>query len=483
MGTWSEESLHHLPAVGEVFETNDGRHLFWLDHPDEQHVQVFWDGVGGDRLSRLVPQPNGSTFFRIPGSEHLCYYAETTDGLRVGVDDSVGRPLQGVSQSPPSVSVHGRIAYVARFDGVMRLFVDHDLDPRPVAPLKDAQAIWSPDGTRLAWVEQDASGSAARERVVVDGVEGPWTKHISTAPWGLQFSPDSSRVAYYGRSATSWQYLVDGVVGPPTEDSRAFFWSPDSRRFVYDARIRGRWHLVDDGQIGPAHDGVVLVGFDGLHRPVWISNDGKRRQIVVDGQPDPAHEGVTKPTFAPDGSRGYAIKQSPSGLIGRFRPRQRMTIDGVPCDEHVWEDISVVLFETATTPPIYRCRGGKAEHVVANGQPGPAFDLIIGPVASPEGHWAYLGLTDDGATLVVDGRNLAPAGDLVTVEMDQVLLFMPDGAGVAWALQLDEGWHPAVGDDIGPACQRVLPPHIDADGGAFWHAIRNDFVTRISYRD
>ncbi len=485
MGTWFADVLHEAVSEGEVLETSDGRHIFWLDHPDDRHTRLVWDGVPGARLSSLAPYPDGSRIVASADGKHICYYAGIDREMRVGLDDTLGPLVEGVTRSvPPTVSETGRFAYGAYVDGVPRLFVDHQPDPRSIAPLAPHPVVWSPDGTRLAWVEQETSTPDARQRVAVDGITGPWTKGISSADWGLQFSPDSRRVAYYAVTELAGHYVVDGEAGPSTEDSRGFAWSPDSHRFVYDAQIDGRWHIVDDGRVGPAHQSVVLLGFDHLGRLLWMAaKDDDRRQIVVDSQPDLAHEDVTVPTVAPDGRRGYAVVQPPSGILGRFRPRLRMSIDGVPCDEHVWEEISLVLFESATMPPIYRARAGKAEHVVANGQPGPAFALIIGPIASSAGHWAYLGLTDRGTTLVVDGRALTLPSEPVTVNVEQALLFLPDGARVAWGAELDDGWHPAIGENLGPACESVLAPHIDVDGSAYWHAVRDSTVVRISYRD
>jgi hypothetical protein len=160
-----------------------------------------------------------------------------------------------------------------------------------------------------------------------------------------------------------------------------------------------------------------------------------------------------------------------------------MSIDGVPCDQHVWDEILLVLFESASMPPIYQARAGQADYVVANGQPGQPFELIIGLVVSSTDHWTYLGLTEGGASLVVDGRTLISADELATVKMDQILQFLPDGARVAWACELDDGWHPAIDDERGPACSSILAPHIDVDGSAYWHAIRDRRVIRLSYRD
>jgi hypothetical protein len=486
MGAWFEEPFYDAVPDGEIFETGDGHHVYWLDHPDDQHIRLVWDGVPGERLSSLEPYPDGSRIVASADGKHICYYAGIDRDIHVGLDDTLGPPVEGVTRSvPPTVSeTSGRLAYGAYVDGVARLFVDHQPDPRSTAPLAPHPVVWSHDGTRLAWVEHETSTPDARQRVAVDGITGPWTKGISSAEWGLQFSPDSRRVAYYAVTELAGHYVVDGDAGPSTEDSRGFAWSPDSRRFVYDAQIDGRWHIVDDGRVGPAHQSVVLLGFDHLDRLLWMAaQDENRRQIVVDGQRDPAHEDVAAPTVAPDGRRGYAVVQRPSGPLGRFRRRQRMSIDGVPCDEHVWDEISVVLFDSATMPPIYRARAGKAEQVVANSQPGPAFGLIIGPIASSAGHWAYLGLTDSGTALVVDGRALTLPSESVTVNVEQAILFLPDGGRVAWGAELDDGWHPAIGGDLGPACDSVLPPHVDGDGLAYWHAVRDNTLVRISYRD
>ncbi|MBK7773198.1 MAG: hypothetical protein IPI43_03540 [Sandaracinaceae bacterium] len=83
-----------------------------------------------------------------------------------------------------------------------------------------------------------------RQRVVVDGVEGPWYDAVGVA---------------------SLVFTADGHV-------------------AYPARVGSHWHMVHDGRVGPAHDGVgeAVLSPDGTHL-IYAAARGERWTVVVDG--------------------------------------------------------------------------------------------------------------------------------------------------------------------------------------------------------
>jgi len=180
-------------------------------------------------------------------------------------------------------------------------------------------AAFSPDGNHLAAVVR----SGGKAVMILDG------KTVGTfdSIGGVQFSPDSRRLAYMVTRKTKWeQFMVcDGQEGPVfdlvgTGVGRLVF-SPDSRHLAYigirdaqklqDGSVtldRGyTWQVMCDGRAGP-----VFIG------PAWR----KVWPRIVDPQ---------QPVFSPD-SRHLAH-------LATHGDRQFVAIDGVEGPEHFFVKI------------------------------------------------------------------------------------------------------------------------------------------------
>ncbi len=77
--------------------------------------------------------------------------------------------------------------------------------------------------------------------VVVEGVEEGEYDGIDKS--GVQFSPDSKRVAYGAFRAGKWFAVIDGVKAKGYDGSNTVVFSPDSKRVAYLA-LRGNKSLV-----------------------------------------------------------------------------------------------------------------------------------------------------------------------------------------------------------------------------------------------
>ena len=108
-------------------------------------------------------------------------------------------------------------------------------------------------------------------------------RHLGPRPWGLTFSPDSTRLVYAAEIGTSWFLVVDGNVGAEIElNCYKPCFSADGKRLAYVAGRGPEWWVVVDGQPSAKHTGIRAPG-RGL----------SFREYEV-----PA---VTHPRFSPDG--------------------------------------------------------------------------------------------------------------------------------------------------------------------------------------
>jgi Tol biopolymer transport system component len=175
---------------------------------------------------------------------------------------------------PPAGAPTGRIVYLGT-QGTHRGVFDFDVVTGDVTALTGADvsvlwAAWSPDGSRMAYIQEEPG---PRYAVVVAGADGSHPVKIV-------------------------QEAGTGAVGPDLIDAS---WSPDGSKIAYSGRV------VEGGV---ARRTILIVNADGSGRPtalegLWVSAswspDGKR--LVVLGFPHEGHEGqFDLYTIRPDGS-------------------------------------------------------------------------------------------------------------------------------------------------------------------------------------
>ena len=154
---------------------------------------------------------------------------------------------------------------------------------------------WSPVGTRLAYARIDGKNDelfvidpsdGSRTSLVRGNIDPPYPAQASSLAW----SPDGSRIAYVDRSSV---YAVDvegderSLLADSFEDIIHIAWSPDGRRILVQDQTRYRIQVMDaDGS--DLH--VLLQGEDSCCEPTWSPNGDRILyvlSVVRPGRPAP----------------------------------------------------------------------------------------------------------------------------------------------------------------------------------------------------
>ena len=145
-----------------------------------------------------------------------------------------------------------RHAFVARKGNApaFGVVIDSAMD-RPTVDPNDGAPVFSPDGTRLAYIAREGS----QRFVVLDGKPG--AKHEAVYKGTLTFSPDSGRLAYFAGKGGMAVAVLDDVEGSPHRDAMVstLRFSPDGTKLAYAAQLEsGKWAIVVNGKPGAAFD-------------------------------------------------------------------------------------------------------------------------------------------------------------------------------------------------------------------------------------
>jgi hypothetical protein len=378
-----------------------------------------------------------------------------------------------VDEFPPTLSANGaHIAYGAYVDGQARLIVDGAIASEP--GLEPIRVAFSPDGQRVAWVGRQGEGTAASQRVVLDGAVGqPHGRVIEDREWGvgLTFSRDSRHLVYAAVDTDGERVVVDGAPGPARLGIAFPAFSPDGDRFVHAARFPDGWSLIEDDAVGPRFWFVGEPVFSGDSRRLSYAGflDESQRVAVIDGEAGPPFADIFVPgsgwtpgagagPFSPDGTRVAYIGQRRSrGLLGGERVRWLPIIDGRAGDE-VDEIASAVTFSPDARSTAFGARTGDSWRMMVDGRPGPAFRGVLTPSFSRAGRLAYGAWTSRGWTVAVDHRPGPEASEITWsghVATDRPFRWTADGEAVAWVGAIDGAWHPIVGEAVGPGYDDV----------------------------
>lgn len=169
-----------------------------------------------------------------------------------------------------------------------------------------------------------------RQRVVVDGVAGPWYDAVGVA--ALVFTADG-HVAYPVRVGSRWHVVHDGRLGSPHDGVGEVLLSPDGTRLMYAAahgdlwtvrveeREQGHWTALGSGSLRLV-SGAPNGPADPAERMRWsfIGYRGEHAFVVVDGEVAGPFD-VASPALLDARRSAFATVENESA---------RVFIDGVP---------------------------------------------------------------------------------------------------------------------------------------------------------
>jgi hypothetical protein len=250
-----------------------------------------WEGarVEQEVLDVSAPVGNMNNSFAVSATRNGCRVAKNEgnvlDGFAVRVDGKVGPRYSRIAAATPVFSEDGSsVAYCAR-RGVEWRWVVNGVEGPVFPELKVTSFAFSADGKHHAYI---AVPSFRRNVLVVDGVKRASSDEDKAVPWDAApvFSPDGSRLAwvetlyeaqkmrvnvnskpgpwYSGIALTkspgfgAYGYGEGGVATPRLQPAVfGMRFSSDGRHFAYSAVLGESWCEVIDGVPSQPHDALV----------------------------------------------------------------------------------------------------------------------------------------------------------------------------------------------------------------------------------
>jgi Tol biopolymer transport system component len=298
----------------------------------------------------------------------------------------------------------------------------------------NSNPVWSPDGTKLAWVNWgERTGGLSTELVSAraDGTE----RHVlargglSVAGWSAGWSPDGSRLVFSRSPNTSLSTVAvvkaDGTEERTLVQGGSPVWSPDGIRIAF---VRGNdlYRIDSDGtdEATLTHDAVPRTG-----KPQW-SSDGKKL-VAVRGSPSrvyvidavsgaetilPPINIETTPAWSPDGTRiAFSADRSLAVMNIDGSGFSRLTDNsstGFEDEQPAWSpDGTAIAFTRGAYEPPFE----DTTAIFVVGDAGQALHQISpwanasGPAWAPDGHtlaWGDYGYSRAGGvfTARADGN-------------------------------------------------------------------------------
>jgi Tol biopolymer transport system component len=260
---------------------------------------------------------------------------------------------QTAAPSTATLRANGKIAFSSDRDGNREIYVMNGDGTNQVRltnnSVVDDHPTWSPDGMKIAFVSEKASGGFAIFVMNADGTNKveitPIVFNATAYPvwdaWGMSWSPDGARIVFQEKVEPSGypaypndifivniasgnrQILVDDPV-----DARQPSWSPDGSRILFASQRDSApfyHHLFTvrpDGSDlqrlasfngesdlaptwSPTGEKIAFQIFDYANfESIGVANaDGSDRYWFDDGSPTENYGGRDKPNWSPDGSK------------------------------------------------------------------------------------------------------------------------------------------------------------------------------------
>ena len=363
-------------------------------------------------------------------------YKEEKDGLfRIVHNGKAGKLYDGVGIVV--LSPNGRrLAYTARLKDKWLIVVDE----KEGAKFDDVGVPrFSPDSCHFVY---DAT-IGGKARLIVD-------ERVSAAippSWDEVFSGDSARVISIQNSETD--SILHRVVISDLElkNQRAvelragrFIYNKGKNRIAAVAEANGKKRVVHFGldnpeavREGALYDEIIhhTFGPDGVSVAYVAAREGKRF-LVLNEKEDilPDSDLPNPPVVRPDGKGAGIILATKDG----FSLYQAFTGEGLHGKKY--QAAGGLIYNKDGSRYAYIARQNKRVFMVVNGKEGPAFDMIVMPMFSPDGKYLVYRARKDGKRFVV----VANANGKVIRQhpaYEQVFqpVFTADGKSVAYGVK------------------------------------------------
>ncbi|WP_028572552.1 TolB family protein [Desulfonatronum lacustre] len=287
---WSEKNRDN---GSEKMMTSQGREdqpyqtiydrKFTAESSDLLYIAVKEDSLrflvrNGEELQPTMG--SGYKFSATPDGAHYAYVSPCEEFLScMVINGRVGPPYDNI-WDPALLSEDGtRSAYVAKTEDSAALVLNESEFRHGFGNLKNIVGLtFSPDGRR--W----AAGLQLADDEYVLMVDGEEIARRAGQPRQLVFSPDGTKVAWLEKQGRFWRVLLDGVEGPGDReifDQAPPQFSPDSRHLVYFHRDKERMHIAVFNGPERSHEMIPPYAVFSEHGAMYMAGEGHRFQRMI----------------------------------------------------------------------------------------------------------------------------------------------------------------------------------------------------------
>ena len=302
------------------YYSEEGNHYCYAAKAADKQYLVVDGKVGSNEYEEVFP----CTFSR--DGKRVAYRARERQGEKIFyVIDGVKQKEYGIAYGFTFSPDGKRFAYLAypkkawTQRGQRELMVINGREEKEY--YRVSMVEFSPDSKRTAYQAEPGTDVMPKGVIVLDGQE---ISDERAGLGGLKFSPDGKRIAY---GATVWNFgtwmtpkpltsyvyhVIDGKPGKTYDGASIPVFSPDSRRLAYYGKVQNKHMMVIDNEEGKRYDYTGHPVFSADSKRVgYTAKQEKDRFIVVDGQEYNKYESISDPVFSPDSKRVcYLAKKS-----------------------------------------------------------------------------------------------------------------------------------------------------------------------------